>query len=54
MSIFQKVEWNFTAAGLSGIFTRFPFNPVICLNNQNQFGCEDIINSLNKKPDIGI
>ena len=26
-SILQEVEWSSTAAGLSGIFTRFPFNP---------------------------
>lgn len=26
-SIYQDVEWSFTAAGLFGIYTRFPFNP---------------------------
>ncbi len=24
-SKYQEVEWSFTAAGLSGIYTRFPF-----------------------------
>ena len=36
-SIYQDVEWSFTAAGLSGIYTRFPFNSIVETTTRNQF-----------------
>ena len=38
----RNVEWSFTAAGLFGTFTRFPFNPLpVCLGSRNQFDGKD-------------
>ena len=37
-----KLKWSFTAAGLSGILTRFPFNPLpVYMGIRNQFGGKD-------------
>ena len=42
LSILQEVcDWSFTAAGLSGILTRFPFNLLSeYVDSKNQFGCK--------------
>ena len=40
---FPEDYWSFTAAGLSGIFTRFPFNPPGWTDRRNRFRCKCMV-----------